>query len=58
MIKERYRVNIHPGHASKVDYIKVLNDIQMQMSPDGGINWAFSSTSSKTRPYRVTISKI
>jgi len=30
----------------------------MQLSPEGGIQWAFSTQSNKASPYRVTISKV
>jgi hypothetical protein len=49
---------LHPGHASKIDYIKVLKDIQMQINKDGEISWAFASGTKKSSPYRVTIQKI
>ena len=58
MIKDKYKRNIQPGNASKVDYIRVLNDLQMQLTAEGGFNWGFTSPSSKASPYRVTISKV
>ena len=58
LIKEKYRRQVQPGHASKIDYMRVLNDIQMQLTPEGGFQWAFSSGSSRASPYRVTISKM
>ena len=58
LIKEKYRRQVQPGHASKIDYMRVLNDIQMQLTPEGGFQWAFSSGTSRASPYRVTISKM
>ena len=58
LIKEKYRRQALPGQASKIDYMRVLDDIRMQLTPEGGFQWAFSSGSSTASPYRVTISKM
>ena len=62
-IKEQYRRQGISGQAfsSKVEYLRVLNDIKMGLDNQGQISWVFSSRFGKrgeASPYKVTIQRV